>query len=564
MQVEIDAEALQEELIKMLRSQDVLASLSDEQIAYLAELAVLKEYKSGETILRRGDPGDTFYFVIEGQLRAIDTQSEPPKLLTYLHHDQFFGERALLFGTPRSATVDVAVDAIIAIFDRSAWMWLINAKPEVIENFQRLEAAFEHQSHIEFPGRQVDEVVIRQDKRHILAFVATLPVPLILMILGLGIGIILGELDVNSVIIRIVTVLSLLFGIGLIIYNYADWVNDDFIITSDRIIHIERTIIYGESREEAPLTAIQDVGVNIPNLFTRLFGYYNVVIQTAGAGTIIFDGLKDGQEIRETIFEQRNQARERVEASDTSAIRKSLVDRMQWDVGPVEVPTLVATGDAPQEGRGIDLPVVINYLIPRVKESQANTIIWRKHYFILFRLVAVPLVALFAVLYLILAALVGVAPFGDTNYGAVFVFLVLWSLTWLWYTYQYDTWRKDIYIVTDRAIRDVHGSPFGLGREQSREGTFDNIQNTTYNSPSFLTRILNMGDVIIETAGTADTFTFKEVYDYREVQQEISKRLIAFKEAERKKTRGEEERRYIRWLGEYHDLQQESGELHHE
>ena len=569
----LDIESLRQQLTDMLRANLLLAELSDEQINQLSGRAVFEEYQSGEKIFSQGRPANHFCFIINGQVRIIDANRQPPYVLAYMHHDQFFGERALLFDIPREFTAEVMADTVVAKFDRSTWHWLTSNAPQISDGFKDLEHSYDELSHIEFPGRQPDEVVVRRDKRHILAFVATLPAPLILMILGLGISILLFQLAISPVFAQILTVLSILLGVLLIIYNYADWHNDDFIVTSDRVIHIERTIIYGENREESPLTAIQDVSVDIPNFFTRLFGYYNVTIKTAGAGNIIFDGLKNGQEIKNVIFDQREQAQERVEASDMTAIRKSLVDRMGWDDAvAIEESVRFVRAEEPKKPsnpilsrlKHARMPPAVNYAIPRVKEyvPDKNMIIWRKHYFILLQLAILPVIALFTIFYLILASLLGLFPFiGPGNFFITFVLIVLWIVNWVWYFYQYDTWRKDIYMVTRTSISDIHGSPFGLGKEESREGTFDNIQNTTYVSPNIFTKILNMGDVVIETAGTADTFTFKQVYNYKEVQQEVSKRLLAFKEGERKKTRDAEERRYIRWLGEYHDLAEKSGQL---
>lgn len=557
---ELDKEAFSEKLSQMLRKNHILSALNDEQIYELASRATFQMFKSGETILSQGERGDTFYFILTGQIRVIDTSQRPAQLLIYLHRDDFFGERALLFDASRAATVDVVVDTKLAVFDRSTWHWLIGTVPAALEGFRKLENRYHLKSAITFPGCYLDEVVIRKDNRHILAFVATLPGPLALMIFGLGIGILLFGLDVSLPITGIVVTFFVLIGIIWIVYNYLDWVNDDFIVTSERVIHIERTIIYGESREEAPLTAIQDVSVSIPNFFTRFFGYYNITIQTAGAGNILFDGLKEGNQIEAEIFEQRTHALERIEASDTAAIRKSLVDRMGWKVGPVEASALVGTGTAPSQ-RLFRMPGWINYFVPKVKEETGNTIIWRKHYFILLKLAIGPITAIFIGFYLILAALFGFFPLTAPGPSLILPLVGIWALFWVWYAYQYDTWRKDVYMVNDTSIVDLKGSPFSLGSEKRREGPFGNIQNTTYTTASFFTRFLNMGDVIIETAGTADTFTFTQVYNYREVQQEISKRLLAFKEGQRKKTRAVEERRYTRWLGEYHDLAQQTGEV---
>jgi uncharacterized membrane protein YdbT with pleckstrin-like domain len=369
--------------------------------------------------------------------------------------------------------------------------------------------------------------------------------------------IVLADLNLLSIgAINVLTVLAFILTLFWTIYLYVDYVNDDFIVTTERVVHIERTIIYGESREEAPLPQIQDVSFNTPNFFTRFFGYYNLTIKTAGAGNILFDGIRDGDRLNQVIIEQRQKARERVEASDVSAIRKSLADRMDWkDVGPLEPSTLVASGQAPQRNE-IQLPKLIDYYIPRVREQIGDTITWRKHYIVLLQYAILPLIAGFVAFYLFLAAFVGFFPFPTPDPLAP-AFLVFWLFTILWYTYEYDGWHKDVYIVTNTTIIDQESTAFRLRGEKRRQGTFDVIQNTTYQTPTFLTRLLNMGDVIIETAGTADTFTFRQVYNPKEVQQEIFKRWITFKENERRKNRSAEEQRYTRWFKEYHDLVQE-------
>jgi uncharacterized membrane protein YdbT with pleckstrin-like domain len=557
----LERQALREKLVEMLRANPILAELNDFQIEQLVDRADIEVVKVGEIIIRQGDLANTFYFIIDGQVRVIDTSRRPAKLWAYLQQGDFLGERALLFNEPRSATVDVVVDTQLAVFDRATLNWLIGSFPSLREKFTNLEEQrYEQRSQLEFPGRQLNEVVVRQDKRHILAFVAKLPGPLILIVSGLAIAILLIDLDFLSLgLVNLFTIFIVVVGMLWIIYDYIDWINDDFIVTSDRVIHIERNIIYGQRREEAPLTQIQDVSTTIPNLFTRFFDYSDLLIRTAGAGIILFDGLPQADKTKAVIFEQRALAQQRVEASDTSAIRKSLVERMGWDVGPVEPSTLVATGPAPAK-RQVKLPRLVNYFIPRTREEKDDTITWHKHYFVLLKLVALPLFAGFIFFYLTLDALFGLYFFPLPTTSVVLPLVILWLLMLVWYSYQYDAWSKDIYIVTPTTIIDVEGTPFSLAGERRRQGTFDVIQNTTVDIPSLFAQLLNMGDVVIETAGTADTFTFEQVYNPKEVQQEIFKRWVNFKENERRRARTAEEKRYTRWLGEYHDLARQAAQ----
>jgi hypothetical protein len=177
------------------------------------------------------------------------------------------------------------------------------------------------------------------------------------------------------------------------------------------------------------------------------------------------------------------------------------------------------------------------------------------------KLVTAPLIAGLFLFYFMFAAFFGFFPFGQDNPMLALYLLIGWLVTLLWYTYQYDAWRKDEYHVTRSTIIDYKGSAFNLRGEQRRQGTFDVIQNSTYVTPNFLAKLLNIGHVIIETAGTELTFTFEWVYNPRDVQQEIFKRWRAYKESQTQQAREYEEKRYIRWLGEFHDMFLASGEI---
>src|SRR6202035_4398854 len=74
-------------------------------IAEVARLLRSRDYPQGSVIMRRGEPGDCMYFVVEGEVE-IQLQSGP----VYLGAGEFVGELALLTGEPRMATVAAAQD----------------------------------------------------------------------------------------------------------------------------------------------------------------------------------------------------------------------------------------------------------------------------------------------------------------------------------------------------------------------------------------------------------------------------------------------------------------------
>jgi predicted nuclease of restriction endonuclease-like RecB superfamily len=68
-----------------------------------------------------------------------------------------------------------------------------------------------------------------------------------------------------------------------------------------------------------------------------------------------------------------------------------------------------------------------------------------------------------------------------------------------------------------------------------------------------------MGDVVIETAGTMATFTFKSVYDPSKVQEEVFNRMVVFQQRQREMVRDTTAEQFVQAVTEYHHLAEKSG-----
>lgn len=95
-------------------------------IAEVARLLRPRDYPAGATIVRRGEPGDCMYFVVDGEVE-VRLQSEP----LYLGAGQFFGEVALLTGDPRNATVVAAQSCTLLALDIVDFHELLARQPEL-------------------------------------------------------------------------------------------------------------------------------------------------------------------------------------------------------------------------------------------------------------------------------------------------------------------------------------------------------------------------------------------------------------------------------------------------
>lgn len=76
---------------------------------------------AGEVIVRRGDEGDHFYVIAEGQVEVTATEHATGPTTTEGPGD-FFGEIALLRGVPRTATVTATTDVALLALERGEFI----------------------------------------------------------------------------------------------------------------------------------------------------------------------------------------------------------------------------------------------------------------------------------------------------------------------------------------------------------------------------------------------------------------------------------------------------------
>src|SRR5919205_3391302 len=100
----------------LLRTMDIFEQLPAEDIEKIGRLLRERRLVENEVLMREGDPGDAMYIVTGGRIRlsTLDPNGNE-KVLTYFTDGQFFGEMALLTGTPRSATASAETDSQLLV-----------------------------------------------------------------------------------------------------------------------------------------------------------------------------------------------------------------------------------------------------------------------------------------------------------------------------------------------------------------------------------------------------------------------------------------------------------------
>jgi len=573
MQDDVQHAADVSELLDLLRKDKSLKDIRDafedpQDLEAFAAKANFYEFDQGTQVIKQGERGTGFFIIMEGQLRAIDVSSSKPRLLNYMATGAIVGTRALLASNKlRTATVEVVTNiAKVAVFSEDDWYWLIGKNSRFEDMFENLEETRVRRSAIDFPGRQWDEVVVAATKRHFTAYIASIHMPIILLMIPVIFLLLAGLFGIEFSSLFSITLITIgtLFFVALAallaVYNYFDWRNDDFIVTTKRVVHIERILFFGEQREDAPLTRIQDVTL-ISDVLDLIFDSDTLRITTAGAGIIEFNHIREADHIRQVIFRERERAKARVAAADVAALRHNIAHQihMQEEVEENVIPVAEAEGSVIQQAATYHYNPYLDYFIPRIKEVNktddgSTVVIWRKHYYVLLANIFLPFLAVLASTYFFISSLVlWIPPFTVAGWPITVAMGVAVTFSYIWYLAKYDDWHKDVYIVTNTQIIDIESAAFRI-RKTRREGTFDNIQGVYSEIPNIFYKLINLGDVIIETAGTEETFTFRKVFDPASVREEVFNRWATYQQREREQTRDSTHKQVMEVLKEYHKL----------
>ena len=122
---------------RALRRIKILAEMSDEQLDRFAQFVEVEKVPQWAVIVKQGDPGNSMYFILAGELRArINVLGQESILATFSAGD-FFGDVSLFDHGPRSADVVANADSTLVKIDAAAFDKLAKEAPEIATPFLR-------------------------------------------------------------------------------------------------------------------------------------------------------------------------------------------------------------------------------------------------------------------------------------------------------------------------------------------------------------------------------------------------------------------------------------------
>ncbi len=146
---------------------------------------------------------------------------------------------------------------------------------------------------------------------------------------GLGVAVILGILAIlyGSDIPQVLAGLLVLVALGYFVQRYIRWVSENFVVTSDRVIH--RYGVVAKTGIEIPLDRINTVFFN-QSLFERLLGAGDLGVESAGeGGQQTFEAVRKPMLVQQEIYRamEAGEARDYQRMGEATASAMSAASR---------------------------------------------------------------------------------------------------------------------------------------------------------------------------------------------------------------------------------------------
>jgi CRP-like cAMP-binding protein len=517
--------------------------LPDQLDRVVAQFAVLR-YEKDEFLFRQGQRIPGMMLLISG--RGLLTQTGPDsreQVVGQVSAGEYLNESALFIETTATLSLQVPETTIVLFLARDKMLRLIAEYPEIKDGLATQGSRLPAMPDRKFNGQRENEQVVTVLRRHKWSFVRRLWLALPPALVLLFLGVMFSQSPVLSVALA---GLGFVAGGLLMVYFYLEWHNDSVVISDQRVVHIERTILtFRVNRSEIPLSSILEVKSAVPprDPFAQLFNYGTVNIKTTGeGGNVTFDLIPAPQTVQNIIFTNQARFRENQASQTRNAMRGQVDDRV---LHRSEGGKNAAKGNRPA-GMGGFAPLQMKFT------NEKGETVYRKHYMIWFGHVMLPLLLILAGAVILIFDVfnqVAVDSLGAVSLLLGFMIAALGVV--LFYLADWD-WRNDLYIVGDQTVTLIHKRPLFLQNEND-QFLLAQVDNISSNVSGIFSTLFRFGHVELKLVGADAPKVFRSVYRPGQVQAEIVKRQGRARQLQQEEDAKRRQQEILDYLSVYHE-----------
>jgi CRP-like cAMP-binding protein len=539
--------------LAFLKKLHIFYGLNEVELTAVAEQLQEHPYAAGEVVYAQGDKAESFYIIYSGGVKIVRKQDGKEKPLATLVTNDYFGEMALIERRRRSGTCTAAVDSLLFTLSRQNFENLLKQSEQLRLNFELAVRSRRLAQTLQFRWLAPDEVIYFLARKHPVVLYKNLILP-ILGLLVPAFFFYAWYVIAQFTIVLFAGFASLAAIILWVIWLVIDWSNDYYILTNRRVVWLERVIGVYDSRQESPLTTILAVAVET-DLLGRSLDYGDVIVRTF-VGRIVFNNVSHPEQAQRMIEEYWQRTKEQAIGMEKEAMKEAIRRKLGLKASPPSKAEPLKKADFPRERGFVSVLRFFGANRLRLRYEKGDTVVYRKHWIVLFRQAWIPILGTLTVTGLFLYRLFQLAflpenfivlqsfnvdPWAGILFIALFPFLA-------WLIYEIADWSNDIYQVTNEQIIDLDKKPFGT--ESRNAAQLENILGTEYKRIGILGEIFNYGTVYITVGGTK--LAFEDVIDPASVQSDIDRRRIAQTARKREAQAAQERERMAEWLVAYH------------
>src|SRR3712207_4031836 len=115
--------------MQMLRELPLFQDMPDDELAWIVKHSAEAMLATGECFAHEGEPTDTFFIVLDGELQVTRTIDGKPTVVGTIPRGLFANELPLLYGTPAFSTICAIMPSRLRVLTLQAFRGLFGACP---------------------------------------------------------------------------------------------------------------------------------------------------------------------------------------------------------------------------------------------------------------------------------------------------------------------------------------------------------------------------------------------------------------------------------------------------